>query len=72
MSEDRPDKVSKILETNAEFRRLYDIHNELKNRVADAQISHTMDDIELSALKREKLHTKDKMEAIIRAYTDEG
>ena len=72
MPEDRSEKMKKILETNAEFRRLYDIHSELKNRVADAQVSHAIDDAELAVLKREKLHTKDKMEAIIHSYTDEG
>ena len=30
MPEDRSEKMKKILETNAEFRRLYDIHSELK------------------------------------------
>ena len=60
-----------LLETNDEFRRLASMHHELDERLVQLESQHYLsndEQIEEVTLKKKKLHLKDQMEAILRAY----
>jgi uncharacterized protein YdcH (DUF465 family) len=60
-----------LLETNDEFRRLASMHHELDERLVQLESKHYLssdEQIEEVTLKKKKLHLKDRMEVILRAY----
>lgn len=61
--------VNSLLSENNDFKRLYDKHDELKQRVDEAN-SGTLpiDDFSLEKMKKEKLLLKDKMAMMIESY----
>jgi len=61
--------VEALLTENADFRRLYDKHVELKHRVHEANAgADPVDDYALENMKKEKLMLKDRMAAMIQDY----
>ncbi len=66
------DLVEELLGKDVAFRKLYESHRELKEKVHDAEIGTLpFDDITLARMKKEKLHYKDKMAAIIASHRGE-
>ena len=64
--------VDTLLHDNQHFQELYKQHHDLKERVKSAERSAMpTDDVTLGTMKREKLHAKDKMAAIIEEYRRE-
>jgi uncharacterized protein YdcH (DUF465 family) len=60
-----------LLETNDEFRRLASQHHELDERLVQLESKHYLsndEQLEEVTLKKKKLHLKDRMEGILRAY----
>jgi len=60
-----------LLETNDEFRRLASMHHELDERLVQLESKHYLsshEHVEEVTLKKKKLHLKDQMEEILRAY----
>ena len=65
--------VEKLLDTDHDFKSLYDRHQELKDQVRSAETGELpLDDTRLGALKKEKLLTKDKMAVMIARYRREN
>ena len=61
--------VDVLLNENENFKRLYSRHGELKEQVRDANSGlTTLDDYALDNLKKEKLHVKDQLAAMINQY----
>ena len=61
--------VDSLLAENSDFKRLYDKHVELKQRVKDANLgTDPIDDYSLENMKKEKLLLKDRMAHIIEDY----
>ena len=61
--------VQSLLSGNSDFRRLYEKHGELKERVREAHIGTSpLDDVTLENMKKEKLRLKDQMAAMIEDY----
>ena len=61
--------VDALLTENADFKRLYEKHVELKQRVHDANTgAEPVDDYALENMKKEKLLLKDRMAAMIQDY----
>lgn len=66
------DIVHTLLHDNSKFQHLYKQHNELKEKVRDAELGVLpLDDLNLVTMKKEKLLTKDKMAAMIEQYRRE-
>lgn len=64
--------VDALLTENADFKRLYTKHNELKQRVHQANVTTgSMDEYTLENMKKEKLLLKDRMAAMIHDYRRE-
>jgi uncharacterized protein YdcH (DUF465 family) len=60
-----------LLETNDDFRRLASMHHELDERLVQLESKHYLssdEQVEEVTLKKKKLHLKDQMEEILRAY----
>ena len=58
-----------LLQTDPEFRRLYDVHRELDTRLHELASKHYLSEpeqFEEVTLKKKKLQLKDQMEEIIR------
>ena len=53
------------------FLRIFDRHNELENKIDQAQIGGILTDLELESLKKEKLLLKDKAYALLLRYKKE-
>jgi Uncharacterized protein conserved in bacteria len=63
------DIVKSLLMENEDFKRLFDKHGMLKQRVTEANSGTIpMDDFSLERLKKEKLLLKDRMANMIEAY----
>jgi hypothetical protein len=63
----------KLVEADDNFRRMYERHQLLKERVSEANAGVTaMDWVELEELKKEKLHLKDKMAAVLEHYRSQA
>jgi uncharacterized protein YdcH (DUF465 family) len=63
------DIVENLLSDNQDFRRMYEKHGELKQRVRDANLgTDAVDEFSLETMKKEKLLLKDRMAAIIEDY----
>lgn len=61
--------VDALLTESVDFKRLYDKHYELKQRVHDANAgTEPIDDYLLENMKKEKLLLKDRMAAMIQDY----
>lgn len=61
--------VASLLDEDEEFKRLYDKHEELKQKVKDANLGiQALDDYSLGNLKKEKLLLKDRMATKIAGY----
>lgn len=57
------DDVEALMKADAEFRRLYQHHQELDSKVHDAEIGVLpIDDMTLAGMKKEKLHAKQRLE----------
>lgn len=66
------DIVTSLLSDNAQFQELFKQHNDLKQRVRNAELGVLpVDDITLGTMKKEKLLAKDKMAAMIEQYRRE-
>lgn len=69
MFEQDQDAVCALLEGDPEFRHIYGKHQKLKERVSDCNGRITeLDDLELEALKKQKLYLKDRMARKIREF----
>jgi len=64
--------VEELLTSDTNFRKLHELHHQLKDQVRGAEIGVLpLDDFTLARLKKEKLHCKDKMAAIIASHRTE-
>jgi len=62
MFEHRKELMERMKEESAEFRRVYNRHQELDKRVTEAEIGTApMEDLALIKLKKEKLWAKDQL-----------
>lgn len=62
MFEQNQKEIESLLQSNAEFRSLYQRHKELDGKVRDAELGVLpMDGVTLLNMKKEKLHAKDKL-----------
>lgn len=62
MFEHRKELLERMKEESAEFRRVYNRHQELDKRVTEAEIGTApMEDLALIKLKKEKLWAKDQL-----------
>lgn len=69
MFEHEQDIVECLLNEDEDFKRLYEKHSELKQKVKEANIgTHPLDDFSLEDLKKQKLMLKDRMAAKIATY----
>lgn len=69
MFEHEQNIVNSLLAENDSFKRLYDKHGELKQRVKDANLGTVpLDNIALENMKKEKLLLKDQMAYMIEDY----
>jgi uncharacterized protein YdcH (DUF465 family) len=56
------DQIEALMKSDAEFRSLYQRHQELDSKLRDADLGVLpMDDTTMHSLKKEKLWTKDKL-----------
>ena len=63
------DIVECLLNEDEDFKRLYEKHSELKQKVKEANLgTHPLDDFSLEDLKKQKLMLKDRMAAKIATY----
>ncbi len=57
--------VEALMNSNVEFRRLYQHHRELDSKVHDAEIGVLpIDEATLAVMKRKKLYAKDRLQRI--------
>jgi uncharacterized protein YdcH (DUF465 family) len=62
MFESKPEQVEQLLNSNEEFKTLYNEHRQLEKRVLAAETGTApMSDEAMNALKREKLRIKDRL-----------
>ncbi|WP_133500596.1 YdcH family protein [Cognatilysobacter terrigena] len=63
MFEDRSaNELDKLMNGSSEFKQLYQRHQDLDRRVMNAELGISpVDDLELTRMKREKLHAKDRL-----------
>ena len=62
MFEHRQDELEKLRSENAEFRRIFNKHQELDKRVTEAETGTApMGDLALNQMKKEKLWAKDHL-----------
>jgi len=67
------DIISKLKVDNAHFAKIFEKHNELDQKITDADEGREhMSDLDLDALKKEKLKLKDEAYAMIVAYKKEN
>ena len=60
MFEQNEKEVEAVMQSNSEFRMLYQRHKELDNKVRDAELGVLpIDDVTLHNMKKEKLRAKD-------------
>jgi len=65
-------EVSELKQKNAHFAKIFEKHNELDDRIKDAEDGITpLSDYELEQLKKEKLLLKDEALHMILAYKKE-
>lgn len=62
---ERAEDVQVMVETNPEFKRLYQQHRDLDKAVLDAELGvRPIDDRRLAEMKKEKLRAKDRLTAL--------
>lgn len=62
MFENRQQEVEQLMSENIEFRRLFNKHQKLHDKVSDAEHGVTaVDDLSLVQMKKEKLWAKDRL-----------
>jgi uncharacterized protein YdcH (DUF465 family) len=62
MFEQNQKEIESLMQSNAEFRSLYQRHKELDGKVRDAELGVLpMDGVTLLKMKKEKLQAKDKL-----------
>jgi uncharacterized protein len=69
----RDDVREELLQTDEEFRRLYDEHQEYERRLAEINHKSMLsqdDEIEEKRIKLHKLALKDRMESIVRSHRE--
>ncbi|AFL68965.1 YdcH family protein [Sulfurospirillum barnesii] len=67
------DIISKLKVENAHFAKIFEKHNELDQKITDVDEGREhMSDLDLDALKKEKLKLKDEAYAMIVAYKKEN
>ena len=65
MFEHNEKEVEALMQSNSEFRTLYQRHKELDSKVRDAELGVLpLDDTTLHNMKKEKLWAKDKLTAM--------
>lgn len=65
------DIVESLLHEDEDFKRLYEKHGELKQKVREANLGiNPIDDYSLENLKKEKLLLKDRMALMIAGYRE--
>jgi uncharacterized protein YdcH (DUF465 family) len=72
-TEDHDALARELLETDGEFRRLYDDHQECERRLDELNAKSLLsqdDEIEEKKLKIHKLALKDRMEQLVRSHED--
>ena len=60
-----------LIESNPEFRALYEEHQRLEQRleeIRDKSLLSEEDELQEKQIKRQKLHLKDQMELILRSH----
>ena len=63
------DEISKLKQENAHFAKIFEKHNELDQKVEDAEAGRIpMTDVELETLKKEKLRLKDEAYKMVLEY----
>ncbi len=63
------DEINKLKQENAHFAKIFEKHNELDQKVEDAEAGRIpMTDVELETLKKEKLRLKDEAYKMILEY----
>lgn len=63
------DEISKLKQENAHFAKIFEKHNELDQKVEDAEAGRIpLTDLELETLKKEKLRLKDEAYKMIIDY----
>lgn len=61
--------MSELKGKDAHFDKLFEKHNELDDRVKDAEEGRVhLSDVEISALKKEKLRVKDELNSYLASY----
>ena len=61
--------VDALLSENDDFKRMFEKHGELKEKVKEANLgTNPIDDFTLENMKKEKLMLKDRMAAMIETY----
>ena len=64
--------ISKIKVDNAHFAKIFEKHNELDQKITDAEEGREhLSDLELETMKKEKLRLKDEAYSMIVAYIKE-
>ena len=66
---------ARLIETNEEFRTLSEQHSEYDHRldeISSRRFPTTDDEVEEHRLKKRKLRTKDRMQAILREHEAQG
>ncbi|MBP1681683.1 MAG: hypothetical protein H6Q35_2022 [Proteobacteria bacterium] len=64
--------ISKLKVENAHFAKIFEKHNELDQKITDADEGRLhISDLELETMKKEKLRLKDEAYALIVAYKKE-
>lgn len=67
------DIISKLKVDNAHFAKIFEKHNELDQKITDVDEGREhMSDLDLDALKKEKLKLKDEAYAMVVAYKKEN
>ncbi|HVF58221.1 MAG TPA: DUF465 domain-containing protein [Thermoanaerobaculia bacterium] len=69
----RDDVREELLQTDEEFRRLYEEHQEYERRLAEINHKSMLsqdDEIEEKRIKLHKLTLKDRMESIVRSHRE--
>ncbi|HVT33618.1 MAG TPA: YdcH family protein [Rhodanobacteraceae bacterium] len=65
MFEQNEKEIEALMQSNSEFRTLYQRHKELDSKVRDAELGVLpIDDVTLHNMKKEKLRTKDILTSI--------
>ena len=69
----RDDLKAELIQTDEQFRRLYEEHREYERRLAELNQKSLLsqdDEIEEKKIKLHKLALKDRMEQILRAHSE--